>query len=108
MWRDFEQERQNYYDKIEARGSEELVLPDKLISFGKTNRNLSIYGPDKAVIGGIVGEWEVTTKKSDVDLSSFWNNDESVFILGDFKAFASYLERFILFQSSEGANTGAP
>ena len=65
-----------YGDKIEARGSEELVLPDKLISFGKTNRNLSIYGPDKAVIGGIVGEWEVTTKKSDVDLSSFWNNDE--------------------------------
>ena len=96
-----------YGDKLKADGSDKLVLPDKLVEFGKINRNMSIYGPDKAVIGGIVGEWEVTGKKSEGDLSAFWDDAESRFTLGDFKSFASYLDRFILFQSSEGQKTGA-
>ena len=91
-----------YGDKVEADGSGKLVLPDKLVGFGQTHRNFSIYGPDKAIIGGIVGEWQATSKRSEVDISSFWNEDESSFILGDFNAFAFYLERFILFHSSEG------
>lgn len=70
-------------------------LPQKLASLGMEYRNLSIYGPDKAVIGGILGEWENVTSGSNVD--SYWEND--TFTLVNFKCFSRYLERFVGFGS---------
>lgn len=70
-------------------------LPEKIASLGMEYRNLSVYGPDKAVIGGILGEWEKSTSGPNVD--SYWEND--MLTLVDFKSFSQYLERFVGFGS---------
>lgn len=68
-------------------------LPDHLAQLGVEYRNLSIYGPDKAVVGGVVGEWENQTTGPNVD--TYWANDSLTLV--DFKSFSRYLERFIGF-----------
>ena len=70
-------------------------LPDNLAQLGIDYRNLSIYGPDKAVIGGVVGEWDNEPSGPNVD--SYWSNDTLAIV--DFKSFSQYLERFVGFGS---------
>jgi hypothetical protein len=70
-----------------------FTLPDNIANYAKEYRNLSIYGPDKAVIGGVSGEWENETNGPNVD--SYW--EANVLSLVDFKAFCRYLERFVGF-----------
>lgn len=77
----------------DREGAKTLVLPEDVVEYATTYRNMSVYGPDKAVVGGIVGEWAPpSTKNAD---NVYWSDDENRFTLGDFSAFASYLERFI-------------
>jgi len=79
-------------------GKTERVLPKSVVEYGKMHRNLSIYGPDRAVIGGVEGKWEAPpSRKGDFEALSYWSDDQYRFLLGDFQAFASYLERFIGF-----------
>jgi len=77
----------------EREGKNTLVLPDAVVEYGKAYRNMSVYGPDKAVIGGIVREWAPPPKMKEDNV--YWSDDEHRFTLGDFAALASYLERFI-------------
>lgn len=80
---------------------DKLILPEKMISYGQQYRNLMIYGPDKACIGGIQGEWSEPSKRwNGKEAWPFWDDTNRRFILGDFDAFASYLERFIGFHAS--------
>jgi len=73
-------------------------LSAPVAEYGRTYRNMSVYGPDKAVIGGVEGKWSAPSqKKSDHEALSYWSDQENRFLLGDFYAFASYLERFIGF-----------
>ncbi len=72
-----------------------LKLPDNLARLGIDYRNLSVYGPDKAVIGGVIGEWDNETSGPNVE--SYWENN--ALSLGDFKSFSRYLERFVGFGS---------
>ena len=92
--------------------TEMLKLPERLVEYGRTYRNMSVYGPEMAVIGGVEGKWSAPPKKKgEYDALSYWSDKEVRFILGDFHAFASYLERFIGF-GGEGriapANSAGP
>ena len=78
-------------------------LPDNLALLGTTYRNLSVYGPDKAVIGGVIGEWDNETSGPNID--SYWA-DNSLSLV-DFKSFSLYLERFVGFGSKAFAQTTA-
>ena len=72
-----------------------FTLPDNIARFAKDYRNLSVYGPDRAVIGGVSGEWENETSGPNID--SYWENN--ALSLVDFKSFSRYLERFVGFGS---------
>lgn len=75
------------------------VVSDYVLNLGKEYRNLTIYGPDRACIGGIVGTWsEPNRKQEDSEVWPFWNEDNKSFTLGDFNAFADFLEKYIGFQ----------
>lgn len=75
-----------------------IEASDKILNFGKQNRNLSVYGPDRACIGGVVGAWSEPSEKRDE--WPFWNKTQKRFTLGDFNSFASFLELFIGFQGA--------
>jgi hypothetical protein len=69
----------------------ELRLPEAIVQYGRQHRNLSIYGPDRAIVGGVESVWDKDTNGSNID--TYWSNDR--FLLGDFVSFCKYLERFI-------------
>ncbi len=71
----------------------ELKLPEGIANYAKEYRNLSIYGPDKAVIGGVNGNWD--NEVSGPNIESYWK--ENLFTLVDFKAFCQYLEKYVGF-----------
>jgi len=77
----------------EHEGKKTLILPEDVVEYAQTYRNMSVYGPDKAVIGGIVREW--APPPSVMEDNVYWSDDEKRFTLGDFTVLASYLERFI-------------
>ena len=72
-----------------------FTLPENIANFAKEYRNLTVYGPDKAVIGGVSGEWENETSGPNID--SYW--ETNALSLVDFKSFSRYLERFVGFGS---------
>ena len=72
---------------------------DNILSFGKENRNLILYGPDKACIGGIVSDWVIPTRqKKDDESWPFWDEKTNKFVLGNFTKFAAFLEEYIGFR----------
>jgi len=77
----------------EHEGKKTLILPEDVVEYAQTYRNMSVYGPDKAVIGGIVREWAPPPSVKEDNV--YWSDDEKRFTLGDFTVLASYLERFI-------------
>lgn len=71
-------------------------VPNELALYAKEYRNLSLIGSDKACIGGVVGTWsEPSVKRKSVESWPFWDDVARKFKLGDFAAFASFLELFI-------------
>lgn len=74
-------------------GEKKLILPDDVVEYAQTYRNMSVYGPDKAVIGGIVREWAPSSSVKEGNV--YWSDDEKRFTLGDFTVLASYFEHFI-------------
>jgi SIR2-like protein len=73
------------------------VLPSAIATLGREHRNLTIYGPNEASIGGIVGHWSALNREAESREWPFWNTVEQTFTLGDFNAFARFLEVFIGF-----------
>lgn len=95
-----------YGDKKIENSKAQLSLSDKIIQYGQDYRNLSIYGPDKACIGGISAQWgEPSRKKKDTDTWPFWDDKSKNFTLGEFSSLASYLESFIGFRTSSVLQT---
>ena len=75
-------------------------LPNTLIQYGQEHRNLTLYGTDKACIGGIVESWANPNKaRKETEGCPFWDEKRG-FTLGDFNSFASFLESFIGFRQS--------
>jgi hypothetical protein len=87
-----------YGERSEREGTHARLLPEGIATYGREHRNLTIYGPDKASIGGIVAPWEVTTHAGESKNWPFWDAESHTFALGDFKAFAQFLEMFIGFK----------
>ena len=84
-------------------------LPAKMIEYGKEFRNLTLYGPDRACIGGKVAPWsEPSRKPKETEAWAFWNDNIKSFALGDFKSFALFLEEFIAFGKSTIDNQRSP
>ncbi|MDR8389506.1 SIR2 family protein [Aliifodinibius sp. S!AR15-10] len=62
---------------------------EKINEMGNTYYNFSAYGPNKAIISGVLGEW----KKENTNnlLNKVWDEDESALKLGDFKELIDFL-----------------
>jgi len=71
-------------------------VTDRLAKFAEDFRNLSVYGSDKAAIGGVAETWSDPSELRDD--WPFWDKDKKRFVLGDFNSFAAFLERFIGFR----------
>ena len=69
------------------------ILQDSICKLATDFRNLSIYGPDKAVIGGVIGNWEKEVTGHNIE--SYWK--ENAFTLVDFRSFCQYLEKYVGF-----------
>ena len=61
---------------------------------------MSVYGADKAVIGGVAETW--TDPSEPRNDWPFWEKDGKRFTLGDFTSFATFLEKFIGFREFTG------
>ena len=82
-------------DKSAKSDNSSLVLSDRICRYAEEHKNLTLFGPDKACIGGIPAHWKLNKKRRDDELWPFWNEDSELFTLGNFNSFASYLEFFI-------------
>jgi len=67
-----------------------LVTSEKVLAFGEEYPNLSIIGPDKCCIGGVISKWD--NKEPELQNTTFWDEEKEIFTLGDFKAFSSFLK----------------
>jgi hypothetical protein len=55
--------------------------------------NISIYGPKKAIINGVYGDWvfDDADKKQQESSSLYWDSDKNNFLLGDFNNLVTFL-----------------
>jgi hypothetical protein len=59
-------------------------------------RNLTVYGPDGASIGGVLGSWSNPPKPpSGIDKWPFWDDAKNEFSLGSFTKVPTFLQEFI-------------
>ena len=93
----------------EARTGRRTV-PEAFLAHGAENRNLAIYGPDKACVGGISAPWSAPSRSPTAyEAWPFWDGASQQFTLGDFNAFARFLELFMGFGSSfQGGEITSP
>jgi hypothetical protein len=71
-------------------------LSEKIIEYGKSYKNLTIYGHDKACVGGSLAAWgEPSRMRKETEVWPFWDEEHERFTLGDFNFFTSFLEVFI-------------
>jgi SIR2-like domain len=63
---------------------------DKVLKFGIDNPNLTVIGPDKGCIGGVITEWNID--EPELDKFPFWDNTDKNLNLGNFSSFAEYLK----------------
>jgi hypothetical protein len=70
-----------------------------ILAHGTEYRNLAIYTPEEACIGGIVAPWESIRKGKVGENAPFWDEAAKKFTLGDFNNFAKFLEAFIGFRA---------
>jgi hypothetical protein len=87
-----------YGEPVGGGGDAANILPNSIAALGREHRNLTIYGPDKASIGGVIGEWTATRREHDIREWPFW--DGKSFTLGNFNSFARFLEIFVGFGSA--------
>lgn len=80
-------------------------LSGKLEEYCRVYRNLAIYAPDKASVGGLPAKWNISADKNDENYDLFWNKEKKQFTLGDFNCFTSFLEEFIGFKSPKTQDT---
>lgn len=86
-----------YGEKPDSKSST-LCLSERMLNYGREFRNLALYGPDKVCIGGLISSWDdQPSKRKETNASSFWDDKNKRFALGEFNAFVTFLEAFIGF-----------
>lgn len=67
-----------------------------LINPSRGIRNLTVYGPDGASIGGVLGKWSnPPTPPAGIDKWPFWDDAKKEFSLGSFVNVPTFLQEFI-------------
>jgi hypothetical protein len=85
------------FDSIENPQTQKNLAPTKGV------RNLTVYGPDGATIGGVTGKWSSPPKPpAGMDRWPFWDETKKEFTLGSFTNVPTFLQEFI------GARTVRP
>ncbi len=68
---------------------------EKLHKETSTYMNLNVFGPKKAIVNGVLGEWEFSEfadfKKDNKPFDHYWNETDSSFTLGDFNKLVDFL-----------------
>jgi hypothetical protein len=80
------------FDSLESE-----TVKRNLVQVTEGITNLTIYGPDAAVVGGRLGEWLPPSDKPPSGVTSwpFWNDEKQTFRLGDFTYFVDFLRAFL-------------
>jgi len=72
------------------------TIQENLIKPTQGIRNLTVYGPDKALVGGVIGDWiKPASPPPGVTAWPFWDGKNSVFTLGNFGNLPGFLREFI-------------
>lgn len=73
------------------------ALTNNLLRTTEGITNLTIYGPESAVVGGQRASWSMPPEKllKDLEGQTFWDNERQVFRLGDFNFFVDFLRSFL-------------
>lgn len=73
------------------------TIPKSLTCSASALRNLTVYGPDLACVGGILAPWSKPALAAPQWLGSwpFWDEAQKSFTLGDFTAFVEFLRSFL-------------
>lgn len=70
-------------------------IQQNLIKPAQGIRNLTAYGPDQALVGGVLGNWSEPAKPTGITSWPFWNDAKKEFSLGDFTNLPPFLLEFI-------------
>jgi len=72
-------------------------IQDDLLKHARMLRNLTVYGPDQACVGGILAPWSDPNQPAPAWLGDwpFWDRKCKRFVLGDFLAFVNFLQEFL-------------
>lgn len=70
-------------------------IQENLVKAAQGIRNLTAYGPDQALVGGVLGKWVEPSKPSGITSWPFWNDAKKEFSLGDFTNLPPFLMEFI-------------
>jgi hypothetical protein len=71
-------------------GSDKRITNEVILNYGTDNPNLTIIGPDKGCIGGVIAEWDQDDPKN--EMINFWNKETGNSTLGDFRQLSDYLQ----------------
>ncbi|EKD55600.1 MAG: hypothetical protein ACD_59C00110G0005 [uncultured bacterium] len=73
---------------------------ENLYKLSSSYLNLSVYGPTKAIINGVIGEWDFQENdlKPNENYNNYWDKENKKLIIGDY----NYLVNFIV--SNSGKN----
>lgn len=75
---------------------EKKEIAETLLKPAQGIRNLTIYAPDMAHIGGVSGKWSAPAKPpSGAPAWPFWDDTKSEFTLGNFAQLPTFLREFI-------------
>lgn len=69
-------------------------LEERHEQWARAYRNLSMYAANGALVGGLRSAWS-TPEPETAEGNPYWDATEKRFLLGDFKAFAAFLERSV-------------
>jgi SIR2-like domain len=90
-----------------ARDGGDLTTPENVLAHADRHRNLAVLGPDRACYGGVVRGWEPPTSPNLVD-APYWDETNARFRLGDFNAFAAWIEKYLFGQAPSPMQASSP
>ncbi|MGH9534052.1 MAG: SIR2 family protein [Terriglobales bacterium] len=70
-------------------------------------RNLTVYAPDRAIVGGVEAPWEPPPLPLAGHDQQYWDARKGTFSLGDFNAFSHFLTHFVGAPSQPAAAAAA-